>query len=108
MFGSRFIPSLESLDERANPGGSWGTVGGGDGFLVGDPGDAVTPDGSKPSVSGGLGNVPEDDEVSLLGTSKPGVTGGTDLLGVWVGPIGDAGGDGNDAGGGRGGIGGEL
>ena len=69
--------SLESLDERANPGGGWGTVGGSDGFLVGGP-----------------GNVPEDDEVGLLG--------------VWVGPIGGPGEDGNDAGGGRGGIGGEV
>ena len=91
MFGSRFIPSLESLDERANPGGSWGTSGGSDGFLV-----------------GGLGNVPEDDEVSQLGAGKPGVSGGSALLGVWVGPVGDPAGDGNDTGGGRGGIGGEL
>jgi hypothetical protein len=50
MFGSRFIPSLESLDERANPGGGWGSVGGADPFLVGGP-----------------GNVPEDDEGSRLG-----------------------------------------
>jgi hypothetical protein len=91
MFGSRFIPSLESLGERANPGGSWGSVGGADPFLVGGP-----------------GNVPEDDEVGLLGTSKPGVSGGSGLFGVWVGPIGDPGEDGNDAGGGRGGIGGEF